>query len=147
MNNYHDKIKSLANYFDEQENKKYQTDILLRLVDKIKDIENIEIEQLVKDTYESLMELNNFEKVLFKKYYKSLSLLKSTTRSKYKLSPRGAIKSEFTGFGIAIGVAFGSIFASTNPAFIGMGIPIGLAIGIGIGSKKEKEAEDAGKTY
>nr|WP_319399770.1 hypothetical protein [uncultured Carboxylicivirga sp.] len=47
------------------------------------------------------------------------------------------------GFGIPLGVAFGT--AMNQMAFIGIGVPIGMTLGIGIGSEMDKKAEKEGR--
>lgn len=146
MNEYGTRINQIIYHFDDKENKKLQTDIFLRLCNKVGE-ENAEINTMISDTFSLLSDLDNNRDIKRKSYSKSLNLLKSTVRKKLGYTHKGALQEEYTGIGIAIGVALGTAFVNITPAAIGFGLPIGLAIGVTIGKKKESEAEAAGNTY
>ena len=146
MNDYETRLNQIIHHFDEKKNKKLHTDIFIRLCKKVSN-EDAEISSQIKHTYTLLSELDNNNDIKPKAYIKSFNLLKKTVRNNLGYTHRGLLQEEYTGIGIAIGVAIGSVFITVNPISIGVGIPIGLAIGASIGRKKENEAEEAGKTY
>ena len=49
----------------------------------------------------------------------------------------------FLAIGIALGIPFGLVFATTldNPGLIGIGLPFGLAIGLALEAKYKKEGK------
>lgn len=147
MNDYSETIESLSIRFDEKRNKKIASDLLQRLCYKLQDESNMEIDDLLKTTFEHYREVANNEEIKLKEYYKSLRLLRKKVKEIYGYTAKGELKDQYTSMGIALGVCFGAPFSVVNPAFIGIGIPIGLAIGIAIGQNKEKIADDEGKTY
>jgi len=146
MSDYSTRINEVIHRFGEKKNKKLKTDLFLRLCKKVGE-EDPEISAMISDTYLLLVELGNNEDAKPRIYSKSFSTLKKKVRKKLGYSAKGAIQEESTGMGIALGVAFGSIFFSMDPAYMAIGLPIGLAIGVSTGRNKEKEAEEAGKTY
>ena len=146
MNEYGNRIEQIIHHFDEKKNKKLQTDIFLRLCNKVGG-EDDEITTLIQETYTLLVELSDQEDVKPKSYLKSFSLLKKTVRKKLGFAPKGAIQEEYTAIGIAIGVAFGTVFMNISPGLIGVGLPIGLVLGVSIGKSKEAEAERMHKTF
>lgn len=146
MNDYYGKVNRIIQHLDEKKNKKLQTDIFLRLCQKVGDQDEA-ITSLINDTYLLLLQLDNNEDSKPKFYNKSFGLLKKLVKTNLGYTPKGAIQSEYLAMGIALGTAFGSAFISINPAFISFGLPIGLAIGISIGKKKESAAEEKGNTY
>lgn len=147
MNEYAPMIESITQQFDEKKKKKLQTKVFERLCIKLKDTENRDIDNLIKETYNLLQEFSRDETVKKSLYVKSFKELKKLVRTELGFTPKGLIQEEMTGMGIAIGVALGGAFVGLNPAFIGIGLPIGLAIGASIGKKKEDQAEKEGKTY
>jgi len=147
MNEYATKIESVTHYFDDKKKKKLQTKIFIRLCNKLDETENTDINKLIRDTFDLLQEYTRDESIKKTIYLKSFKALKKQVREELGFTPKGLIQEEMTGMGIAIGVALGSAFVGTNPAFIGIGLPIGLAIGASIGKRKEEQAESEGKTY
>lgn len=146
MNDYHTRINQITHHFDEKKNKKLQTDIFLRLCQKVGE-EDADITTMINDTYSLLVELDNNADIKPKAYLKSFTVLKKTVKTKLGYTAKGSLQQEYTAVGIAVGTALGSAFISLNTAFISLGLPIGLAIGVSIGKKKEKEAEENGNTY
>lgn len=140
------KINPIIENLDQKKNKKLQTDLFLRLCEKVGE-EDLEITAMVNDTFLLLTELSRSDTVKIKDYYKSLALLKKTARKKLGYIAKGSLQEEYMALGVGVGVAMGAAFVTTNPAFIGIFMPIGLAVGLAIGKKKEDEAEKSGKIY
>lgn len=147
MNEYIVRINQLENYFDDKKKKRLQLPSFVNLIAKLDDKNDIELEEKIKNTYKLLHDLSTNQTLKDKEFIKSLNDIKKVSRQKFGLVQKGIIQSEYTGMGIAIGVALGSGFLAINTAFIGIGLPIGLVIGAGLGSKKEKELEAKGLTY
>jgi hypothetical protein len=107
MNHYHHRINQIIHHFDDKRNKKLQTDIFLRLCEKVGE-EDAEITSLINDTYSLLVELDNNEDIRPKSYIKSLNILKKTVKTNLGYTYKGALQEDFTAIGIAVGVGFGS---------------------------------------
>lgn len=146
MNDYTARINEMIRHFDHKKNKKYKTDMFLRLYSKVGETDE-EITTMIHETFSALNELSNNEFFNPKSYSKSLAKLKKTVRSKLGFTHKGELQDEATALGIALGVAFGAAFVSMNSGMIAIGLPLGLAIGYSIGKKKEQAAEKADKIY
>ena len=140
-------LESLLLKCDEKKQKKYKIQTFIDLCNKVKEKNDPNIEKSITKSYELLFRLLQDETIKSKEYRRAFSALQKEVRDTFGFTAKGQLRSEYTGMGIAIGVAFGGGFAAINPAFAGIGLPIGLAIGAGIGDKKEKEAIEQGKVY
>lgn len=138
-------LTATANFTDKQ-SKKYRTDILIRLQQKILDKSDTTVEQQLVQTIEYLF-LAVEDPKQFRQYLRSFRALQKMVRTTFGYTEKGTLANEYIAIGTAIGVALGSAFTTINVAFIGLGIPIGVAIGAAIGQQKEKEAETQGKIY
>ena len=147
MNEYAVRIEQLRNYFDEKKLKRYKLQTFINLVNKLGEVDDSEINVLISNAFNLLQELSRDQEMKPREYLKAFSSLQKEVRKKYGYTEKDQVKNEMIGMGIALGVAFGGAFVGINPAFSGIGLPIGLAIGAAIGTTKEKEAEEAGKTY
>ena len=147
MNDYVIRINQISNLFEEKKQKKLQLDTFIRLIEKVDNLDDAEINKMIDDVYYILNELSRDETLKSKTYMKAFNELKKIVKTKHGFREKGAIQGEYTGMGIAIGVAIGPAFMSLNAAFIGIGLPIGLAIGASIGRKKEQEALEKGNIY
>lgn len=147
MNETSMKLQQLQSQCDEKKQKKYKIQTFINLCNKVEDKEDLILVELIRQSYDLLFQLIHGEDVKSKEYRKSFIRLQKTVRDLYGFTAKGQIRAEYTGMGIAIGVAMGAPFSAINPGLVGIGLPIGLAIGAGIGDKKEKEAEAQNKVY
>lgn len=144
-----ERVKSIVSKFNDKQSKKLGLTSLENLPLKLleKDITDKDVESLLNETISLLEKTIHDEKPKYKDFKTKYNELKKLLRTKYQLIKKDDLITEYTGIGIAIGVAIGAAFTTINPAFIGIGLPIGLAIGVGIGTQKEKEAEEKGNIY
>jgi len=147
MEDYIVRMKQIMSNLDDKKKRGYDIQTFINLCEKVKDIADQDTKTLITETFQLLIQLSEDEAMKPKEYFKSFVKLKMEVKSKYGFRPKGAIQSEYIGFGVAIGLCFGAAFVFVNVAFIGIGIPIGIAIGAGIGSQKEQEELDKGNLY
>ena len=147
MEYYKEKIHSLLSRLNEKQIKKMELNTLLNLIEKFRDINDIEIESSFKKLVTLIAEISNEEKPSYREYKSDFSILRKLARKNYGYIKKGALSEESIGFGLAIGVAIGAGMTTINSGMMGVGIAIGIAIGAGIGSKREKEALEKGILY
>ncbi len=140
-------LERMKHKFSEKQLKRLQVESFNRLVDKLDDIENPDIDRAIANVISLLDTVYQEDGIKPPEYLRAYKEVKKDVRKTYGYVQKGTISSEYVGIGVSIGVAFGAAFTTINPAFIGIGIPIGIAIGAALGNQKESEAEKDGKVY
>jgi hypothetical protein len=140
-------IKHITKDFDEKQIKKLNVESLMRLNDKIKDLESDDVEKSLVEIKRILRNISDKEPKQNRLYNREFELLKKKVIDEFGYHEKGSIMAKYTGLGLVFGVAIGAGLSTASAAFSGAGIAIGLAIGAGIGSKKEKEEVAAGNIY
>ncbi len=143
--------KVIENY-SEQEKARFEIGYLQRLIVKIaenKTDEDIDLMEKIDKVINNLPEKISNKKLAYgQKLASYISDLKSYTKDKYNLIPKGHYKKTFQGVGIALGPSFGLLIGSVyGKIAIGfpLGIPIGIAVGLAIGNRLDKKAEMEGR--
>ena len=147
MEKYVKEFTMLIENFDEKTKKRLNTQVLVNLLNKIKDKNNSDIDQLVNEllsTFKGTANMESFDQKLYRKQY---ALLVKTVRTTFGYIAKGTLVGEKMSIGIAIGVAIGAGLMTINAGFIGIGIAIGVSLGLVFGSSQEKKEEEKGNIY
>lgn len=131
--------------FTEAEHKAFKTDILRRLISKLENEENSQIETELINLVSQLATPSQ-DKDRARAYRKSLRTLQRNVKTAFGFELRGSLKEKYIGVGIALGVALGAgIFNDSGGA--GTGIVLGIVLGVVLGGSEEKKAEEKGLLY
>lgn len=139
-------MKQFCSTLDSKIVKRLSIDVLLRLIDKVKDIEDAEIDALLSELYH-ILTTNISEQITTHTYKKRFNALQKKLVKDYQFYQRGSLQKQYHNLGITLGVAFGLIVAYSNPTMFVVGIGVGLAIGCGIGTQKEQKAAKENRLY
>lgn len=141
------RLERISSDINDKKKKKYRVQTLIDLCQKLNDKQYIENEVLIQETVELLDDLSKNSELKAKSYLKSFFQLRMVVKQKYGYIPKGQLKEEYIGAGVAIGVGLGVALSVVNPVLLAVGIPVGVALGAAFGEKKEKAAEEKGLLY
>ena len=147
MNNYTEDIKAYNEKLIDKNRKKLKPLVLARLNDKLLEINDSEVEEMLQRITRLLKDISQGSVEDIKLYKKTFQSLKKLVRKKYDLIEEGTLQGEYMAMGVALGIAFGAAFSAIQVGLIGVGLPIGVAVGAGLGKQKEEEAKKKGKIY
>ena len=153
MDQYINTLKEISENLDSKREKQLEVPIFLRLLHKLNESENAdkvndsETLQLIETAITSLKNIAGHDRMTYKLYKRSLTKLRSHLVKKYGFYAAGALKAQYSGFGLTLGTAIGIALSRGNSSFLALGISLGLVFGVSIGTQKEKEAEKGNKLY
>lgn len=144
-----DALKARVKDLNEKDNSQLKIDELERLINKIKDDNNQNIEsqlrELIRKIPSSPVEFSER-----KLWVKSFQGIQKTVEKTYGYILKGSLIGKYLAIGVGLGVAFGpalgAAFGNIGAA-IGIGIALGAGIGSYLGTEAEKKAQANGLVY
>ena len=147
MENYKQQLLNEISKREEKLVKKYQLEVFMNLIEKVKDKEDDELNRQIEYLLTTLSKFEVMPRTYERFYKRGFSALKSYVRKTFGYVAKGTIAGEHMALGVGIGIVFGALLSGVNAGFIGIGLALGAGLGIATGQSKEKEEEKNGNTY
>ncbi|MDX8367725.1 hypothetical protein [Cytobacillus sp. IB215665] len=160
MKEYIIEIENLVKELDEQKKKKLKIDVLMRMLNMLKDEPNHKLLSDFDELKKLLTEvIQHYNKTKIKVYRQYFHNIQEAVEKEFGYVEKGALIGRYVGIWIAMGSGIGLIMGMIIGSGIdnigvgvalgpGFGTAIGIVIGSGIiGTSKEKEADSKGLTY
>lgn len=139
-------LEALSQKLDEQTLKMLKLNQLLRLLKKIENLEDQELEAMIKDLYHQLQALPQ-HKNAYRVFRRNVTNVQDKAKKVFNIHEKGTLQAYYLGLGLVFGSAIGVALSNTQPAMLSVGIGVGLAVGAGLGAQKEKEAQKKDQLY
>ncbi len=150
MNNrLQEELDARVSKLTEEDQKKLKTEVLQRLLDKLEQAENAEIEQDLAGLIQEIP-YSPVNRATRKSLRVSLGRIQKKVKKVFGYVEKDSVKGSYVGVGMALGMAMGSGIGTgmgLTGGGTGIGMMMGLIIGISIGAAQEKKAEAEGLIY
>ncbi|MEO0471574.1 MAG: hypothetical protein AAF206_18230 [Bacteroidota bacterium] len=142
-------IENHAQTLTRSERKKLRLEVLLRLVQKLEEAENDEMEAELVQLFEQMPD-SPVESESQKTFRAALKQTKRIVRDRLGYVEKGSLRVRHHGLAVVLGMVAGILLGSAMGNVgvgIGIGVCLGLVVSTRIGLAEEKKAQEKGLVY